>query len=241
MNKFTTVITLSALLLWSAATTVHAGNNFQEEVDTAASSGAGFTAKSVGLLIGTAGIGLQGVATLGGNWGLRAGLQVLPSIKLTQEDKIGKIDVEHTYKINAGNFHVLADYYLPVLRSTGFRLSAGLGLFFAAKADVSSVPLGDHYFGEIQINDERMGTVESKVTRGGVAPYLGTGFSHLVRAGKFGLSLDLGSYYLLAQPNVKMSATGYLTGNERNEAQLEKNLEGYRWAPVVQIGLNYNF
>ncbi len=240
MNNFTKVITLSTMLLWSAAATVNAATNFQEEADTA-TSGPGFTAKSVGLLIGTAGIGVQGVATLGGNWGLRAGVQVLPSIKLTQQDKIGKTDVEHTYKINAGNLHVLADYYLPVLRSTGFRLSAGLGLFFAAKADVSSVPVGSYYFGEIQINDERMGTVESKVTRGGLAPYLGTGFSQLIHSGKFGLSLDVGSYYLLSKPNVKMSATGYLTGNERNEAQLEKNLEGYRWAPVVQIGLHYNF
>ena len=196
---------------------------------------------SIGLLLGTAGIGFQGSITLNKSWGLRAGFQIMPSFTITQDDKIGRTDLEHKYKINLANIHVLADYYLPFAQRMGLRITGGFAGFLSAKADVVSIPVGEYYYGEIPINDERMGDVKTKVKRSGIAAYLGAGFLNLVNTEHFALSADIGSYYLMPSANVEMTATGYLEGNERNQEQLKENLKGYRWVPVIQIGLNYKF
>ncbi|RYD83303.1 MAG: hypothetical protein EOP84_08095 [Verrucomicrobiaceae bacterium] len=136
---------------------------------------------------------------------------------------------------------MLADYYFPVLRQAGFRLTGGFAWFVKAKSDVTSVPVGNYYYGDIQINDERMGEIRTSVTRNGIAPYLGAGFLNLYSNKHINVSLDLGTYYLLPEADVNMKATGYLTGNERNQEQLKENLKNYRWLPVAQFGVYYKF
>lgn len=218
-----------------------AGGAFaQDEAGTDAGSDSTGTSRfTVGAIVGTAGLGLQANIGLSGSWGIRAGFQFLPGAKINQDDRIGKVDVEHKYKINTFNIHALADYYTPFLSNLGFRFTGGLSAFLSAKADVTSVPVGEYYHGEIPLNDDRMGEVKTKVTRGGAALYLGTGFARLIKAGNLSISADLGTYYLFSKPDVEMTATGYLKGNERNQEQLKTNLKGYRWLPNVQIGIHY--
>jgi hypothetical protein len=199
-----------------------AGGAFaQDEAGTDAGSDSTGTSRfTVGAIVGTAGLGLQANIGLSGSWGIRAGFQFLPGAKINQDDRIGKVDVEHKYKINTFNIHALADYYTPFLSKLGFRFTGGLSAFLTAKADVTSVPVGEYYHGEIPL-------------------YLGTGFARLIKAGNLSISADLGTYYLFSKPDVEMTATGYLKGNERNQEQLKTNLKGYRWLPNVQIGIHY--
>ncbi len=194
---------------------------------------------SVGITLGTSGIGLQGILPLNNHFSLRGGFSVMPTFTYTRTDKVGTTSLEQKFKTGFVNIHVLADYYLPVLQKAGFRLSGGFAWFVHAQSKVRSVPVGDYYYGEIPINDERMGDINTVVKRNGIAPYLGAGFLNLYNGKRLHLSLDLGTYYLLPEANVKMETTGYLTGNERNQEQLKENLKGYRWLPVVQVGLYY--
>ncbi len=194
---------------------------------------------SLGITLGTTGIGLQGIYPLNNHFSLRGGISVIPAFNYTRTDKVGTTTLEQKFKTSFVNIHVLADYYLPVLQKAGFRLSGGFAWFVHAQSKVRSIPVGDYYYGEIPINDERMGEISTVVKRNGIAPYLGAGFLNLFSTKHLHLSFDLGTYYLFPEANVKMEATGYLTGNERNQEQLKENLKGYRWLPVVQFGLFY--
>lgn len=194
---------------------------------------------AIGITLGTSGIGVEGIYPLNNQFSLRAGLSWIPTFNYTRTDKVGTTTLEQKFKTGFVNIHVLADYYLPVLQKAGFRVSGGFAWFVHAQSKVRSIPVGDYYYGDIPINDDRMGDINTTVKRNGIAPYLGAGFLNLCSSKKLQLSLDVGTYYLLPEANVKMVTTGYLTGNERNQEQLKENLKGYRWLPVVQVGLSY--
>jgi len=194
---------------------------------------------AIGITLGSSGLGIQGIYPLNNQFSLRAGLSWIPTFSYTREDQVGTTRLEQKFKTGFVNIHLLGDYYLPVWQKLGFRVSAGLAWFVHAQSKVRSIPVGDYYYGDIQINDDRMGDIKTTVKRSGVAPYIGAGFLNLFSSEKLQLSLDLGTYYLLPEANVKMETTGYLTGNERNQEQLKENLKGYRWLPVAQVGLYY--
>jgi hypothetical protein len=196
---------------------------------------------SIGLTLGTPGIGLEASIPLDKNFCLRPGIGYIPKFNYTYNAVLGQYSVSNKFKTELLHIQLLADYYLPVLHKAGFRVTAGIAGFLIAKSEAVTVPTGALYYGDIPINDDpaRMGEVKSKVTRNGVAAYVGAGFQDLVNGKHFGLSLDLGTYYSLVDPTVEMTTTGYLVGNERNAKQLKDNLSSYRWLPTLQIGLHY--
>jgi hypothetical protein len=198
---------------------------------------------SVGLLIGTAGVGLEASTPIAPDFCLRPGFSYVPKFSYTNNAVLGDYSVSNKFKTQLLNIHLFGDYYLPALRSVGWRLTGGIAGFIVAKSDVVTIPTGDLYYGDIPLNNdpERMGEVKSKVSRNGFAFFIGTGFEHLVNTEHFALSLDLGTYYSIADPSVEMTTTGYLVGNERNEHQLKENLSQYRWLPTLQVGLHYKF
>lgn len=235
-NLFTTALLLLALgnsKVMAQATTT------ENDAATAAAPTPVSHTPSIGITAGTSGIGLQGIYPLDAHFSLRGGFSIIPTFTYTHTDQVGTTALKQQFKTGFVNLHVLADYYLPVLRKAGFRLSGGLAWFVQAKSDVRSIPVGDYFYGDIQINDERMGEISTVVKRNGIAPYLGLGFLNLYSSRHINLSFDLGSYCLLPEAHVKMEATGYLTGNERNQQQLKQNLKDYRWLPVAQIGVYY--
>jgi hypothetical protein len=236
-NLFTSTLLLFTLC---GSTALAQDSSVPNEASQAGTTTAPHT-PAIGITLGTSGIGLQGIYPLSQDFSLRAGFSVIPSFNYIRTDKIGTTSLEQKFKTGFVNIHVLADYYLPVLRQAGFRLSGGFAYFVNAKSDVTSKPVGDYYYGDIQINDERMGDIKTTVKRNGIAPYIGAGFLNLYSNKHINVSFDLGTYYLLPEADVKMEATGYLTGNERNQEQLKENLKGYRWIPVVQFGLYYKF
>ena len=227
------------LLLSISSKEAKAQDDSSTSVESAAPAPIAARTPAVGITLGTTGIGLQGILPLNNHFSLRGGFSVVPAFNYTRTDQIGTTALEQKFKTGFVNIHVLADYYLPVLQKAGFRLSGGFAWFVHAQSKVRSIPVGEYYYGEIPINDDRMGEISTVVKRNGIAPYLGAGFLNLYSSKHLNLSFDLGTYYLLPEANVKMEATGYLTGNERNQEQLKENLKGYRWLPVVQFGLYY--
>jgi len=199
-----------------------------------------FQPSSIGLAVGTSGAGLEFCAGLNKRFNVRAGFGYIPKFNYTKTDEIGQYNVQTEYKTEAFQLHFFGDWFVW---GPNFHLTAGVGGYMGAKSTARSIPLGDIYYGDININDDpnRMGYVESKVSLNTIGVYAGFGWQNLINTNHFGLSLDLGTYYSLMRPDVTMSTTGYLVGNESNRQQLAENLKGYRWLPNLQLGFHYKF
>ncbi|KAA5536262.1 hypothetical protein F0919_00930 [Taibaiella lutea] len=195
---------------------------------------------SVGLSVGTSGVGLEFCGNLNKRFNLRAGFGYIPKFNYSKTDEIGQYTVKTDYKTQAFQLHFFGDWFVF---GPNFHLTAGVAGYMGGKSTARSIPVGDYYYGDININDdpERMGYVESKVSLNTIGLYAGLGWQNLISTNHFGLSLDLGTYYALTRPEVNMSTTGYLVGNETNRQQLADNLKNYRWLPTLQLGFNYKF
>jgi len=198
---------------------------------------------SLGLSAGSSGLGLEYSTPLANSFNLRVGFGYIPKFTITQNTVIGQYDVENKIETELFQMHFFGDWFMPVMKPAGFHLTIGVSGFAAAKGNVTTRPTGEIYYGEIPVNDdpERMGTVVSTLNRRGMAVYAGIGWQNIVNTRHFGLSLDLGTYYSISTPEVQMTTSGYLVGNEVNRNQLRENLQNYRWLPTLQLGFNYKF
>lgn len=193
---------------------------------------------TIGLLVGSSGIGIEAKKRYNEDAVLRFGFNILP-INFTKYEELGNVTVKGYYKSNFTNIHLLADY--TVLKNNNFEVKAVSGLAYFAKAEVevNVTPVGNYYYGEIQLNDGTMGDATIKADWSGLAPYLGVGLGASIPETKMNISLDLGTYYFLSNAKVDMKTTGYLIGNENQRKQIQDNLKPYKWLPTLQISINY--
>ena len=198
---------------------------------------------SLGLVVGSSGVGLEFTASLDPRFHLRAGFGYVPKFNYNMDERIGQYNVTNQFRTELFQLHFFGDWMLPVMQGAGFHLTGGVAGFAGAKSKVVTVPVGEYYYGEIPINDDpqRMGQVNSTVTSSSIALYAGIGWQNIIDTRHFGLSVDLGAYYALAAPTVDMTTSGYLVGNEINRGQLQENLKQYRWLPNLQLGFHYKF
>lgn len=93
-------------------------------------------------------------------------------------------------------------------------------------------------FGNLSITPEQIGTLAANVSFNGFAPYIGLGIGKSTPSKRFGINVDLGSYYLSAA-KVQIDATKLLAPNKNQESLLENNLSTFRWMPTLQVNLNF--
>lgn len=231
-----TCLLIVCLLAVQPATPVRA----QESVALAdPATGTTTNAKPVtlSLLLGTSGAGAGFRLALQERWNIHAGITWLP-FNFGIPGTIGDRKIESRFDNAIGAVHLLADYS-PFLKKKGFRISAGLAYFFAMRSSIILSPKGGYDFGDLKIKEGEIGEITAKVSRAGLAPYLGIGLLQLYGSNRFNVSFDLGTYYLAGALDVKIEDSGYLSGNERNESVLKENLKNYRWLPVLQVAFNY--
>lgn len=119
-------------------------------------------------------------------------------------------------------------------------LVGGFGYFFRSAADAVATPRNDYVYGEVNIPKEDLGQVQAHIKWKGLAPYLGAGMRSIYVSPGFELNVDVGSYYLSA-PEVRMTADKMLSESASNAARVQENMKGYRWLPVLQVGISYRF
>ena len=94
-----------------------------------------------------------------------------------------------------------------------------------------------------------IGNLEGDVEGNSIAPYIGFGFGNPVAGdqGGFGFKADFGLVYH-GNPQVSLSSDGLLAGTElgqaliaQEEAELQDEVDGYEWYPVVSLSLFYRF
>jgi hypothetical protein len=94
-----------------------------------------------------------------------------------------------------------------------------------------------------------LGNLEGDVKGNTFAPYVGLGFGNPVVGdqGGFGFKADVGLVYH-GNPKVSLSADGLLAGAPlgqaliaQEEAELQDDVDGYEWYPVVGLSVFYRF
>lgn len=93
-------------------------------------------------------------------------------------------------------------------------------------------------FDNLNISPDQIGNLAANISFNGVAPYFGLGIGKSTPSKRFGVNVDLGTYYM-QQPKVQIDATKLLTANKEHESLLENNLSDYRWLPTIQLNLNF--
>ncbi|PSK91463.1 hypothetical protein [Taibaiella chishuiensis] len=194
---------------------------------------------AVSLLLGTSGLGGGVRLGLNDRWQVHAGITWMP-FAFGVPAQLGDLKVEGRFDNAVGAVHLLADYR-PFRRKPGFRVSAGLAYFFAMRTTMDLRPGEGYDYGDLKIKRQDIGTLTARIKRQGIAPYLGLGFLKAFRDNRFAVTFDLGTYYLAGPLDVHIEDTGYLSGNEKNEAVLKENLNNYRWLPLLQVAFNYRF
>jgi hypothetical protein len=190
---------------------------------------------TVSLHLGSQGIGASVKLGVLPKVNMRVGFSLIP-LNYSRGEEVSTYEADVKLKGNFSNAHVFGEYR-PFAKSS-FRLVAGVGYFFSGQTTVDIQPEGTFYYGEIPVTGEQIGKVKGTVDWKGIAPYLGIGIFNSMPKRKFNINIDLGTYYL-AKPKTSIEGTNMLVENKSNEEQLNENLKGYRWLPVLQFNLNY--
>lgn len=171
-----------------------------------------FNHMSLGINIGTNGVGADIGMPITKLFALRVGYNWVPRLKFSDEFDVesvgssygGSVDMEA--KLNMGTFHALFDVY-PV-RNKGFHITAGAYLGAGDVIDVynkepgalmavythnqtSPDPAGVA-FGNYLLTPDKNGNVNAALRVNKFRPYLGIGFGHAVPKGRFTCQFDMG-------------------------------------------------
>lgn len=193
---------------------------------------------TLGLVVGTSGFGLDVKRQVYEDVVLRLGFNTLP-FNFTKYEQLGSITVKGYFKARFTNIHLSADYSLLKSENYEVRMIGGMAYFNQSEVTVNLTPIGNYYYGEIQLNDGTMGDATVIADWKGFAPFLGVGLGAAIPKTKMNISLDMGTYYFLTNAKVSMVTTGYLIGNENQRKQIQDNLKPYKWLPTFQLSLNY--
>ena len=215
-----------------AQETVAQLNKNQSVLDT----GFNYNPISVQVIAGTQGLGADLRYGVTPKLGVRLGASTSTSIKVNDAIKFSGFDASNTLKAQMSNVHLLGDY--APFKTNAFRLVAGLGYLFQAGGGLQFFPNGSYNYGDLTLTGEEVGQLDIDLSWKGIAPYLGLGLFKSVPQRMFNINLDLGTYFLKA-PQSTVVGTKLLSENQQLEGQLEKNMESYRFLPVIQ--LNFNF
>lgn len=144
-----------------------------------------------------------------------------------------KDDIQYV-KGSVSQIGVLGEYSL----FSALRVVAGGAVISNTQVDGYLKPSKGMEFGELSISPEQIGTLAANVSFNGFAPYIGLGIGRSTPKKRFGINVDLGSYYM-SPAKVTIDATKLLAPNKQQEGLLENNLSSFRWMPTLQLNLNF--
>ena len=190
---------------------------------------------AVQLFLGSQGIGLDYRALVAPKFGVRVGFSAIPRLGLVANSGRYSNDISG-HILNA---HSLVDYS-PFSKGAmkffkfviGFAYISGKGTYVRTPYD------GAFKFGDISLTSEEVGRVVATTEYKGFAPYAGIGAFDFLKSKKWGVNMDFGTYFL-PRPNTSIDGSGMLIGMNSQNDQLQENLKGYRWLPVIQFNLIY--
>jgi hypothetical protein len=221
MNK--KLVSMGTLLFVVASSQLAAGNDL-----------------AVGLKLSTLGPGLEIQERLSSNLGVRAGINYLPfSTKFTIDD------VEYKTDFSWKSLSLLADLYpfSGIFRITGGVFYNGNNVGIAATPK-ESVKIGDNTY-----TPEQIGSLNGSVDFKKIVPYAGIGWSGgNASSGEWSASFDLGVLFQGSPSVNNLNGTGAFANTsifkqdlEKEHADIEDEMDTYKYYPVVAFALSYHF
>lgn len=151
-------------------------------------------------------------------------------------------DVRYGVDLAFANAGVLADVHAP---DAAFRVT--LGLFHSADEwSGRARPERPTRIGGLTFSPEQIGTIRAETGTPSTAAYAGIGFGNPFMGGRWTITLDLGVWWFVARPDVRLTADGTAAGFWLFEEALkeeERSIADWlpRWWPVVMLGVSYRF
>jgi hypothetical protein len=179
--------------------------------------------------IGTLGVGVEFVQTLSRFTTVRA---VANGGSL--DEKGSESGIDYNFDLELRNAGVLIDWH-PF---AGVFFTS-LGLFYnknkldARGTDTGTVTVGDNTYTNPDLNAE--------ITFQTSAPYLGLGWGHAPQGRGLSMSLEIGVLYQGA-PEVAFRSNSVSQADlDREAAELERELDSYKYYPQFAFGIGYRF
>ncbi|MBN4073847.1 hypothetical protein JYU18_01160 [bacterium AH-315-E07] len=189
-----------------------------------------------------------GLGTLGGKIQLGQSLTKNTNFRLEYNvanyDGDGETDgVDYDVDLELNSFGLLFDWHAF---GNGFRVTLG-GLINDNRLSARSNINGDVEVGDVTFTSAQVGQLRGDVTFDSFAPYLGLGWGRAVTKG-WNFIADVGvAFQGSAEANLR-SEGGTLSNNpillneiDREERELQNDLDGFEVYPVLSLGINYTF
>jgi hypothetical protein len=212
---------------------------YAQQSNTKTETGSGNTAQfvspiSLQVLVGSQGVGADVKYGFLPKLSGRLGFGIIP-INANRGFQFFGFPVQGQFSTSFSNVHLLADY--SPFNTNSFRLVGGASYITEGKATAVITPSGGYNIGSQSLTKDQIGVLQADVTWKGVAPYLGIALFKGFPGRLLNVNLDVGTYYL-SRPGTSFTGTKLLSDNDANNIQFNKNMQGYRWMPVVQLNFN---
>lgn len=188
---------------------------------------------------GTLGLGLELGRGLSERWALR-----LSGNTYNYDDTITESNVRYDATLDLRSAGLIADWH-PF--KGAFRFSWGV-MYNGAKFSVLGQPTGGTFeLNNTVYNASQIGSLSGRITFKSFAPMFAVGWGNVARKG-FAYSVDLGVLYQ-GNPKVELGVTcgsGVSCNQLQNDvaaeqAQLQRDLDGYTLWPVIHAGVGWVF
>lgn len=153
-------------------------------------------------------------------------------------------NVEYDASIKLSTFGAVMDWY-PF--SGTFRLTAGV-YHDGNKFDLTGKPTssGTYTINGTTYTAAQVGTLNGEMAFRSMAPYIGIGWGNEFRGGHWTFMGDIGALYQ-GSPKVTLSASGAASNptlaNDiaAQQQKTQNDVAGYKWWPLLQMGVAYRF
>jgi hypothetical protein len=182
------------------------------------------------------GVGLELSKSLNnkGNLVARFGGSYLPvSVKKYQANFSGSVLIANA-DVKLGSIGLYADWH-PFNNS--FKITGGVAYMFTSLNGNAKLRDSTKQ-NDIMISPDDVGKITLEIKPGPITPYIGIGFGRAIPKTRFGVSFELGTYYI-GSPSVTFETTKLLEPTSSQGAVLKDNLSGYQWLPKLAISFNF--
>jgi hypothetical protein len=187
-------------------------------------------APSIGLQIGTLGIGAQYIHPLTSKWELRSTLSYL---QLTKKRELisTSLTTDETIKMRTGGIGIYANYNV-FSKTPNWKVSLGAVYQFNRIIDTRVY--------EVEYNNSQidLGSLSLEFTTFPVSPYAGILWGNFKSEKKININLELGTLYH-GKPNVVFTGEGRIAPTAEQGPLVEENVKDYNWYPYLSFNINY--
>ncbi len=196
--------------------------------------------QAVAVSVGTNGIGAEWAIRRNANlrWQYRAAFHYFGYTKPSTINLNAESPLLLSPTVQMSTVRVQADWH-PFRRGT-FHLSGGLALGIAPRYAARLVAEQGIQYYSINLSEEEFGRLDFELRYRRVMPYLDLGLGRAVPRRRFGVSAELGCFYL-GSPRLSLFTDGLIESTTLPDElpNIERNMKNYSFLPSLNLYLRY--